>query len=882
MFAISQSSQSKPPIPNDKLPLRFKRGKYVLLGIDQLCSSIFTKDSNKRCLDAAKPLIELACKRSKEFNSLCKDFVQSSATLRLLPSTGYKGYGKTTMVSPEAEKEREIKFPFEAYGIAKGLTVNTVQHVMHQLVLEMAGPDNNDSIAGIILSEMGIPARNAAPTIDLVVDSPPEACNAKDSEPDTHASKRIEPSASGRQSSSEVACVFSRRSQPLPLLARHEERPVAVKRKGDVSTTAISAPKIGRWNLPPQPPMQMRNECADYLQEHAEEYAPFLLAEEPLPQASPPKTSCAKSNNSISDIADGRELGRSGDTDIIGAPKKPMTAGAQRTLKLKRHLRIWKSMPPEERKKWRIKKYAVHHGLKYRSFRVYANKAGLTKRGVYFLERGAKDTMKEHVRAWVDRPEDQRKEQGSIADYAGKHGLDLDCFEFYVDASGLTKSGEKFLEKPDENDYTKMTAQHLLECVDLLESAEEKSEVISDYASEQCLYTHSFRHYVNIKGLTKYGKTFLEAQKKKVLRKDMAEHLEILRDMPEDQREEQGGIEGYAEKNGLKRDIFELYADAFGLTKAGEKFIDKYNKKVRMTVAHLERWRDMSEDERTEQGGVVGYAKKHRLRYTTFEHYVCATGLGLREPGVKFLEREKGVYNPKTAETSITPELNDPVVESNEHTYDNTQPYVRDAQGHALSLVLKKGRRPTLGLPPELQKLLDEMPSEKAKVKRRIRVQVNQWLKDEGPVAGKKLDDLLEVRRPSEGPSRGNSVFAKELIEKFDVIGFYAGELLSIKKGEYAKKCEKHGENYVDSYAYDVEDEDAVLSGLNAGNVLSIINSIQPDPKVLTHPAFKGMRNNLQACTLGRHGIFLIAMEDIKPREELFLDYGPKYKMYVH
>ena len=715
MLAISRSIQSKPPIPNDKPPVRV-----------QPRSSIFTEDSDKRCVQAATGLLQRAWVKSTACNAMCKDFFQSSATIRLRASSVHSSYSTTTLYHPEG-KESEITFPINSCGKTKELGEYTAEHeMMHQFVLAMAGSDNSHGVAAAILFEMGVPTRNAAPTIDLA-------------QPGS--------STSGRQSASEVVNVFSRRSQPLPLL----ERRAAVKRKGNKSSTAVSAPKVARLNQ-------------------------------------------AKS-------------------------------AAQMKLEMKMHLQIWRRKTQEERNEWSITGYAAHNGLNC-TFINCASKTGLTKRGVGFLG-----------------------------------------------------------ENPDKRVYTFMTGEHLLECVNLLEAAQEKSKVVRDYAIEQGLNLDSFRNYVNREGLSEDGKMFLEKYKTKVLMAGLAELLEIWRDMPKEQREEQGGTEGYAKQHDLNLNNFEFYANESGLTTDGKKFIDKHSKKVRMTVEHLERWAKMSAAERKAQGGVAGYARKERLQYTSLEHYLCATGL--TKFGIEFLEKNKRVSNPKRLETSITPELDDPVLEINEHTYDNTQAYVRDAQGRAISLASKKGRLPKIELSPDLEKMLEAMsakePKKAKEVRDRIRAQADQWLKDEGSVACKKLDDLLEVRRPNDkGPSRGNSVFAKKCIKKFDVIGFYAGELHRIKNGEYAKKCQDHGKNHVESYAFSVNDKNAVLSAYKKdGNVLCMINSIQPYPNMPTHPAFAGMENNLQPCTFGSHGIFLVAIKKIKPEEELFLDYGPEYRMHV-
>lgn len=389
----SQSIQRKPLVSNDTLPSGLKFGRFVL-STNQLCCRLFTKNSDADCLNAVNSLIGLAVEKSKEWNLLCKNFLQSSGTDTIqLRSSGEHGGYSTTAVCDAEGKEIEITFPLDSCGMLKELGEYTAEHeMMHRLVPAMLGSNNSHGVAAAILSEMGVPARNAAPTIDLA-------------QPGS--------SASERQSPSEVAALLL---QPRR----------GVKRKGD-------------------------------------------------------------------------EL---------------------------------------------------------------------------------------------------------------------------------------------SNDYVDFTEEHVLECANLLEAAKEKRGIISGYAGEHRLDLEFFERFVNGSGVTKRGMRFIEDQKKKRSTKEMTEHLKIWRDMSEDERQKQGSPADYALKNGLIPDNFSFYADASGLTKYGEQFLAEPIETIRMTVAHLERWRDMSEDEK-EEGGIVGYARKEHLHYPSLVSYVNKNGL--KERGEKFLERKKRV-----------------------------------------------------------------------------------------------------------------------------------------------------------------------------------------------------------------------------------------------
>ncbi|MEI8301568.1 MAG: SET domain-containing protein-lysine N-methyltransferase, partial [Chlamydiota bacterium] len=164
-------------------------------------------------------------------------------------------------------------------------------------------------------------------------------------------------------------------------------------------------------------------------------------------------------------------------------------------------------------------------------------------------------------------------------------------------------------------------------------------------------------------------------------------------------------------------------------------------------------------------------------------------------------------------------------------------------------------------------------PSEKNQIKK----EVSEWLQlneNDRDAYAKKLEELFEVIIPiDEGPSRGQSVFAKQDIKQYQVVCPYAG-VLHEDEASLEASIRKNGSISILSYLFGTSSSQRAVDAYRTGNVASFVNTSQLGDE----PAFK--ENNLVPLLFGKNLIFYIALRDIKKGEELFLSYGDNYNPF--
>lgn len=136
---------------------------------------------------------------------------------------------------------------------------------------------------------------------------------------------------------------------------------------------------------------------------------------------------------------------------------------------------------------------------------------------------------------------------------------------------------------------------------------------------------------------------------------------------------------------------------------------------------------------------------------------------------------------------------------------------------------------------------------------RRITEDIHEWIADEGRHHAR-LTQLFEIRRPTEGPERGLSVFARVDIEPYEVLGPYIGKLHRTGKSLRAEILEKSTEK-VSTYLYETATKNATLSGHGNSNVLSLINAINVPGQTNI-----GVENVGSIC-VGKYMVFFVAWE---------------------
>jgi len=161
--------------------------------------------------------------------------------------------------------------------------------------------------------------------------------------------------------------------------------------------------------------------------------------------------------------------------------------------------------------------------------------------------------------------------------------------------------------------------------------------------------------------------------------------------------------------------------------------------------------------------------------------------------------------------------------------------------------------------------------------KTHITQQVQTWLhlnEENRSEYKRKLEDFFEVSIPiDEGPSRGLSVFAKQDIPQWTVVGPYAGVLHSTD-ASLEKAIKKQGSYNTLSYLFATRSSHRVVDAYPSGNVTSLANTGNlPGAR-----AWK--ENNLGSLSFGKNLTFYISLREIKKGEELLLDYGPYYNPY--
>lgn len=159
--------------------------------------------------------------------------------------------------------------------------------------------------------------------------------------------------------------------------------------------------------------------------------------------------------------------------------------------------------------------------------------------------------------------------------------------------------------------------------------------------------------------------------------------------------------------------------------------------------------------------------------------------------------------------------------------------------------------------------------AQQKKMIRMITEEVQDWILEEGRHQNR-LNEFFELRRPTDGPERGLSVFAKVDIEPFDVLGPYSGKLHLTPESLRAEILEK-SDVAVRSFLYETATKGATLSGHGNSNILSMINAVN-----VPGQANIGVEN-VGSIYVGKYMVFLLAWEKIPAGTELFLDYGTAY-----
>lgn len=160
-------------------------------------------------------------------------------------------------------------------------------------------------------------------------------------------------------------------------------------------------------------------------------------------------------------------------------------------------------------------------------------------------------------------------------------------------------------------------------------------------------------------------------------------------------------------------------------------------------------------------------------------------------------------------------------------------------------------------------------------VKEKIKSDIREWLRlneDDRPTYTKKLHEYLVegVALADVGPARGKSVFAKKDIEKYQVLGPYAGILHPSEESLKVAEVDFGFEN-IHTYLFGTRSDSRSIDAFRCGNILSLCNTGH------LHGYQPWALNNARPIIFGENLVFIVASEKIMQGQEILLDYGPAY-----
>ncbi|MCL9800499.1 SET domain-containing protein-lysine N-methyltransferase [Pseudomonas sp. AKS31] len=443
------------------------------------------------------------------------------------------------------------------------------------------------------------------------------------------------------------------------------------------------------------------------------------------------------------------------------------------------------------------------------------------------------------------------------------------------------------------------------------------SEVMLDLAIKAFAKNHgldraAFQQFVHTQGQLKpLGQQMLDQAN--TARTAIAfDHLQNWRTLSQESRTRLTR-EGFAAEHNLDPQDFLAHVNMDGTFRAPGTVLAKYANNqtfTPLTPAHLEQWRARYDETRSAStmNAFVAENDLNPVLWATFVNdagqlrsavpetlqlltAVDSNAMSARKslpPGTarksapwqlpeQSTVRGNGPPSPPKAGPSKRPRLDDMAAALPEdltpslgHNINNNAPILQDPEDVRTSLTKKlEGDIEKIAI-TDANRLLTHFQGARLKeMTRRITEDIHEWIADEGRHHDR-LTQRFEVRRPTEGPERGLSVFAKVDIEPYEVLGPYIGKLHRTGKSLRAEILEKSREK-VSTYLYETATKNATLSGHGNSNVLSLINAIN-----VPGQANIGIENVGSIC-VGKYMVFFVAWEKIPAGSELFLDYGANY-----
>ncbi|WP_150598846.1 hypothetical protein [Pandoraea fibrosis] len=191
--------------------------------------------------------------------------------------------------------------------------------------------------------------------------------------------------------------------------------------------------------------------------------------------------------------------------------------------------------------------------------------------------------------------------------------------------------------------YEKVTDALLMKCEALSGEQIKKEGGIAGLARKYNVAWDTLRAYVCVSGgLKPSGHERLNRHEKRPVTDAMLEEWDKL---SKEQRDEVGGLRGFAEKHHVRFDALTAYARVSGgLTQPGTDRLHK-DERNPVTNAMLMEWEKLSAAQISDEGGLSGFAKKHNVSVKGLSVYAREYG-GLSREGMDRVYRHK--RNPVT------------------------------------------------------------------------------------------------------------------------------------------------------------------------------------------------------------------------------------------
>ncbi|WP_150600695.1 hypothetical protein [Pandoraea fibrosis] len=241
------------------------------------------------------------------------------------------------------------------------------------------------------------------------------------------------------------------------------------------------------------------------------------------------------------------------------------------------------------------------------------------------------------LREWEALSSEQIEDEGGIRGFAEKRNVRYATMRIYLRASGglRPRGNDRFRVKARPvtnavlNEWKKLTKEQI-----------EKVGGTEGFASKHNVRLATLRMYVRASGgLSPDGEERLRAHEMKPVTNAI---LEEWKKLTKEQIAAEGGLRGFARKHNVLYKLLERYACASGgLRPHGEDRLNGHEKNP-VTVAMLEEWDALGEEQLKREGGFTGFVKKHNVATAKLQVYVYTSG-GLRPRGRARLGRHKRI-----------------------------------------------------------------------------------------------------------------------------------------------------------------------------------------------------------------------------------------------